>query len=235
MKCNNRQKHPLIVFVCSFVILGLLTTANLAGAVPLSDLLGGSSITVDDKRFFNWQLELEEGTVDTSLIDVQPLSDPLNPGLSYEIEPGALTVSGPFLTTPPTNLYFQYDVAVTDPLFRITDNSLELVDWSIEDDASIGITELVWDNADELGQPLLKNVNVSPLGQNLFADLDFNGVSFLHIEKQITLSSDPLLGGTASLFQFEQRFSQSVIPEPTTITLLGFGLIGLAGFRRKLK
>ena len=42
-----------------------------------------------------------------------------------------------------------------------------------------------------------------------------------------------VLGGTPN--NFNARFTANPVPEPATMLLLGTGLIGLAGFRRKLK
>jgi hypothetical protein len=43
------------------------------------------------------------------------------------------------------------------------------------------------------------------------------------------------LDETAALEGFSQRFSQTSVPEPSTMFLFGVGLAGLAVFRKRMK
>jgi hypothetical protein len=217
---------------------------RIAAAIPMQELFDGESIIIGDKIFDDWELleeyiEPEEDIVepDFSLIDVIPLNDdPNNPGLVFDLN-GQLV-----LNIPGINLFaFGYSVATLDGAQRIKDNSLLLTDadYSGESqDIAVAILEYVYDESDnEIGY---KEVGYFP-SEGLDELQLFDFVEFDQIHAEIYVET---LVGVAQfddapidflyIDSFEQRFSQTQpVPEPGTILLLGSGLMGLAGFRKK--
>ena len=219
--------------------LGLiLGAAGGARAVTMADLFGGQTITVGDKLFSEWQVFGVFVTDDVFLPDFSEIEvaglDPLslNPGLMFTAN-GQLSVSGEMNFI---DLDFGFTVTVLDPLLRIKDNSLSLMEASIgrEDetfgDPLIAIYEWVYDVAgNELAE---KYVEFSFLNDSISDQAQFAPQQTIHVRKNIYISSLDA-GDSAVLERFDQRFSQAVIPEPGTFLLLGSGLAGLAAWRRR--
>lgn len=224
----------------AFVFMILYLTANTSQAVPLQSLFDGDSMTVNDKTFHSWNLDLLDAPTspDFWLIDVVGLSgDPLNPGISFEGNE-QLFVSGEF----GFNLIFSFTVTSSGGLIK--DNSLEIVDYSFDGNGGwIDILEFVSDlSANELA---VKNVYAdNGFGDfYLFDSQNFAPQQSIVVENDILLFGDSV-GDVVNLKTFEQHFSQEAssqeaIPEPGTLLLLSTGLAGLAGYgirsRRKRK
>lgn len=201
-------------------------------ATTLQDLFDGQTITVGDKLFSDWTLIENDFSADPSNIDVNPLPDSLNQGLQYVANDEWLVSDGQqgFVV-----FAFTYDLTVLNPLLTITDASLEITDFAFEGEG--GAFEI--QNA--IFPPSLI-VNVSANNRFGTFDLfdsqqfapDFAPQTFLD-DVETIINFEDTVGNTVSLEAFKVRYSQSPVPEPSTLFLIGTGLVGLAGFRKKFK
>lgn len=219
-------------------LLALLTAAVLLGtsqpgsAVPLSTLLEGGTLRVDDKVFFDWTLVSLVVTdpnrePDLGLIEVIPLEDqPRNPGIRFEATGELVVTDLNFL-----DLDFTFRVRALDPSFRIKDNSLEIVAFEFGGEGGvIAIVETVFDTD---GRTLANKFVQSDQRSGIF-DL-FDAAAFapqqeILVEKDIFLAGD-FLGDSVQLNVFEQRFSQ--VPEPPALALFVLALTAIAVIMRR--
>ena len=229
-----------------FLMLLLLFFAAGAQAVTLTDLFNGGSITAGDKLFDSWSLDYYDSgdfrDFNSDNILVTALDDGgMNPGpgLSFSVMNGELDVTGDGIYNY-VDLAFGFRASVLDPALLIKGNSLQITEGSLAGGEDLGmyINEGIGTSAGgfDLGT---NDVELSALFGDL-TDEFFDSATFMQssevwISKNILVWS-ALEGETASLQGFEQRFSQTVVPEPSTFLLLGGGLAGL-GFvvRRRRK
>jgi len=243
------MKH--LVHVVFLMLLALFAAVG-AHAMPLTDLLNGGSITAGDKLFDQWQLvsyttSEPNRTFNAGNIDVQALNDgglKPGPGLRFTASSNELAVTGDG-TYAFLDLMLGFHVSALNLALLIEDNSLWLNDWYLSwladgsNDLGVYIRETVGTapGLDDLG---VKNVERSLLDDvlspdsKLFDSAVFPPQSQIWVTKNILVwSVDPT--DTAALTGFDQRFSQTAVPEPSTFLLLGAGLGGLALLRRKTR
>jgi hypothetical protein len=249
MKVRSRVFRLTGIILAGFIGLGLFPAQSFAtvindcpgGVCSLQDLLNGSTITINDKRFDSWQLFNQDTSFgqfpDYSRIAINPIDDSLNPGLSFSAN-GQLSitkgVAGDFIYFD-----FGYRVQTVDNVPRIKDNSLQLGGYNFSGaGGSVGISQTVCEGG--FFCPLSSSDLVSLT--NVFADNAIPAVNFfdaatflphaeLFVENEVSAFNN-VDGESVALNGFEQRFSQ--ISEPNSFALLSFGLVGLLLTQRRL-
>ncbi len=223
------------------ILLLTLFSANGAQGISLSDLLQGSSITVNDKLFDRWTFS-QTASDDTFLLNAANIEvsglpatgtnllDP-GPGLAFDIIDGATVTGNGSYAYLDFTIGFMASVLSGSP-YDIKDVSLDLLTASLSGDQNLGVSikEDVYNTANNL--LATTDVNFGLFNKNLSANFS-NSIAFPS-HKSISVTKNVLVwstasGETATLFDFEQHFSQ--VPEPEVLLMLTIGLAG-AGITR---
>ena len=228
------------MIVLAIVLSMSLFTAPTVRAITMADLLGGLDVVIGDKSFENWRDYVSVGT--NGALAVNPSSISVSFSINalgefvIDYQSGVMSVGQNQIQ----DTRFAYDVRVITGEPRLEDNGLNLISYGLglnaeSDLASLSISETVTDAAD------------NPLGiKEVYDDHGVIVVSdhiswaspvvFLTVKNDIRLSGDNQPGASAFIGEFTQTFSQtSAVPEPATMFLLGSGLLGLWGARKKFK
>lgn len=221
-------------FVPLISALLLLVATPSAQAAAMLDLFDGATITVGDKLFDDWTLFGQTDPFFGSPIDLSEIKvtgindDPLNPGILFTAN-NQLTVTGiDFL-----DLNFGFSVTVLNPQFKIKDNSLEIAEFSIIGDGGLILIEE--EIFDENGNSIsFKDAFVDNLflDEKLFDSAEFGPLDKIFVEKNILIAGD-FDGDIIEFISFEQHFSQTSVPEPSTLLLLSLGMVGVGFARRR--
>lgn len=229
--------------------------AGSAQAALLSDLIeNGGTITAGDKVFADWSALFEDASDGrenrAQYVDVVGIDEPgADYGLRFRILDGAFNVVGDG-SYGYLDFKFGFSVTATAPGMRISGSSLEFGSggayntWLPDGEFDVGVyvRETVGTSAaaDDLAT---KDIEFSRLQSEL------DGIPFQEFVKvsdsasfdpqaKIWVTKNILVWAVgeedgAGLFSFDQRFSQTSVPEPASLALLGIGLFGLAAARKR--
>lgn len=228
------------------VMLGFMLISLNTQAILLTDLLSGKSLIAGDKLFDQWEV-LDEShsdplrSINTDNINVTALNDgglDPGPGLQFNILNDEFLLQGDDFYTY-LDFMFGFRVTVLDPLLSIKDNSLNLTGATLLNSTSLTsvfiLEEIYADStlADMLGVKDVEFSNVFGVQTTkTFDSADFAPRASIYVTKNILLEAE-LFGESARLDSFEQRFSQTPIPEPGSLALLGLGFMLLQLSRKR--
>jgi len=165
-------------------------------------------------------------------IGVTPITSANNEGLQWSAPWGVGTGLG-ILTQ---DSLFQFAVTSDNP---ITNLSLSIAGVGFTGTGSVSVDETACLGAMlpacSGGTIVQLHVFDSSAGEQLFDQVNFAGVNLVSVSKDLLVNAGT--NGSAQVSVLTDQFSQgeSTVPEPSTITMFGAGILALGGFaRRKL-
>jgi hypothetical protein len=208
--------------------------------VSLQDLLGGDYIEInngyDTKKFSNFSgytsTDFHGGPgANASLIAVTGLSDGgLDPGPGLKYNTGEWFVGA----NQQQDTSFSYVVSVLGPTsYRIHDNFLDVGAGQVgANNGQIRVLEQAVDPSppnNAIATAKVLEINTAGVVSGATMDqIFYQPVMSVKIKKDIFLK-----GGTndfTSITDMTQRYSQVLVPEPSTMAIAGLGMLGMVGF-----
>ncbi len=203
-----------------------------ARAEPLSDLLAGGTLTSGEFTFSNFTYQPPSGPPDPADVTVTSYVD----SSGY----AGIQIGGAFVQSGTGSSDVRLGYTITDNLgARITDVHMDGNPF-LTPTGSTGtalITESVYDpNVPSSQNPIAAgSIDGTSIPTSQTVTLNLPGsYATLNIQKDILLDVvSP--GGSASVSFINQTFSTTVIPEPSSVVMMGLG-VGLGGliFRRRM-
>src|SRR5215472_2198269 len=194
----------------------------------------GFTCTINDQTYQDFSysgtsnppgFQIPAGSIQTT-----PITTPGNPGLQWSAGWGASTASGVL----EQDSLFQYAVTSTS---GITDLSLSIAGVGFTGTGSISVDETACLGAMlpacTGGTTVQLHVFDSSQGEQLFDQVNFAGVNLVSVSKDLLVNAGT--NGSAQVSVLTDQFSegQSTVPEPSTITMFGAGVLALGGFARR--
>lgn len=212
-------------------------TQSLAYYISHFDTLADAG-KIGDKLFYGFAYSASSGLPNSTSVNVVVINDSLEPGFTFQGNWTALPYGGQL------DALINFYVQVGDPAGSsgnpITDILLTMdgVNKTTIPPGFVGVDETVRPGG-PLGDPPVAIANVFYDGGTHLTDIKLIPPNFgpLYIIKDIKVSGgapdDDEGSGQSSISSVGNQFSETPIPEPATMLLLGSGLLGLAGFARK--
>lgn len=246
MSAPYERTSTIPLFSISASLLFLIAVSEVQ-ALPLATLIGtNGSIVQGDKLFDNFRTDpLNNAVVGNASplvvgeIDIQGITTSGENGLRF---------AGPFSAVRTDGQAFgrytiQYDVTVLDPGFLLSDirHSFPFLQSGFGSGAvttRAGTTPAdgpFAQLASEVNSGSSSLIDESANLRDLFAGIDV-AVPSIAIFQVFQVSSDPGFDvpGSAQIGFVDVTFSQiSVVPEPSTLALLGIGALGIIGYGRR--
>lgn len=225
-------------FVLALAVVLATAVIAFAGNCPNStydNYLGsGFTCTINDQTYQDFAYTGTSNPpgfeVPAGSIGVSPITTPGNPGLQWSAGWGVGTGLG-ILTQ---DSLFQFVVTSSNP---ITDLSLSIAGVGFRGTGSISVDETACLGAMlpscTGGTVVELHVFDSSQGQQLFDEVNFAGVNLISVDKDLLVNAGT--NGSAQVSVLTDQFSegQGTVPEPSTITMFGTGVLALGGFARR--
>jgi hypothetical protein len=222
-----------VVFLVSIPVSArgqTITNLTAGGTISLATVIDNNlQVQVGDKLFGNFFFSYNDtdgiasDDLTRSNVTLTTISNVIGFGLQFQ-QP--LLAIGPVIK----DIVFQYTATVTDPNNLISDIHL-----SITGSAGNGGLGTVGEQAfvGGFGATSVGQIQASIPGLSTGSTNIVPPVTELWVQKDVIVTGGSAANGFASISVIDQTYSQ--VPEPTTVLLVGLGLLGLVAVNRKRK